>query len=173
MRLSLRLLAALALLGVVIFLPAAPPATAAAAVVSYPTGVAPGTIVINTSERRLYFVTGNGHALRYSVGVGKPGREWQGKATIDGKFLLPNWVPPDAIRREKPGLPDMIPGGSPANPMGAAALTLSGGSYAIHGTNTPSSVGGFVSYGCFRMLNEDIIDLYARVRIGTAVVVTR
>jgi lipoprotein-anchoring transpeptidase ErfK/SrfK len=87
--------------------------------------------------------------------------------------IRPNWSPPTAVRHDKPSLPDVIPGGSPANPMGVAALTLSGGQYAIHGTNAPKSIGGFVSYGCIRMFNSDITDLYARVVVGTPVVVTR
>ena len=92
---------------------------------------------------------------------------------IAGKYIQPDWSPPADIRRDKPGLPRVIPGGSPQNPMGAAALTLSGGDYAIHGTNSPGSIGGFVSYGCIRMYNQDIADLYARVSVGTPVIVTR
>ncbi|MBZ0148609.1 MAG: L,D-transpeptidase, partial [Pseudorhodoplanes sp.] len=101
------------------------------------------------------------------------GKAWSGTARIDGKYRNPAWAPPPAVRRDKPNLPDVIPGGSPRNPMGVAALTLTGGEYAIHGTNVPSSIGGFVSYGCIRMYNEDISDLYNRVRVGTRVVVTR
>ncbi|MEO8667420.1 MAG: L,D-transpeptidase [Bauldia sp.] len=134
---------------------------------------APGTIVVRTSERRLYFVLGAGKALRYVVGVGRPGRQWAGTAQVARKVVRPAWSPPADVRRDKPTLPDVIPGGSAANPMGAAALTLSGGEYAIHGTNAPKSIGGFVSYGCIRMFNSDITDLYARVSVGTPVVVTR
>ena len=133
----------------------------------------PGTIVVRTSERRLYLVLRNGRALRYIVGVGRVGRQWVGKSHIEAKFIGPNWAPPDAIRRDKPQLPALIPGGSPSNPMGAAALTLAGGTYAIHGTNAPETIGGFVSYGCIRMLNGDILDLYARVDVGSRVIVTR
>jgi lipoprotein-anchoring transpeptidase ErfK/SrfK len=132
-----------------------------------------GTIVIRTNERRLYLVIGDGHALRYPVGVGKAGKQWSGIARIDGKYIQPAWSPPAEVKRDKPTLPNVIPGGSPHNPMGAAALTLSGGQYAIHGTNVPGSVGGFVSYGCIRMYNQDILDLYGRVNVGTQVVVTR
>jgi len=135
--------------------------------------VAPGTIVIHTSERRLYLVLDDGHALRYVVGVGKPRSQWAGTAVIEGKYVRPNWAPPDSIKRENPQLPDVIAGGSPSNPMGVAAMTLSGGQYAIHGTNTPNSIGGFVSHGCIRMYNQDIADLFGRVRVGTTVVVTR
>lgn len=133
----------------------------------------PGTIVIRTGERRLYYVLGGGRALRYPVGVGRAGKQWTGTAYIDGKHLRPAWSPPADVKRDKPSLPDLIPGGSPRNPMGAAALTLSRGEYAIHGTNAPRSVGGFVSYGCIRMYNADVMDLYQRVSVGTTVVVTR
>jgi lipoprotein-anchoring transpeptidase ErfK/SrfK len=111
--------------------------------------------------------------MRYPVGVGKAGKQWSGTTKIDGKYLHPAWSPPDEVRRDKPNMPDVIPGGSPRNPMGVAALTLAGGEYAIHGTNVPGSVGGFVSYGCIRMLNDDISDLYQRVPIGTTVTVMR
>ena len=133
----------------------------------------PGTIVVKTNERRLYYVLDDNKAIRYPVGVGRAGRAWSGSATIAGKYLEPDWSPPAAIRRDKPSLPDVIPGGSRNNPMGAAALTLSKGQYAIHGTNAPGSIGGFVSYGCIRMFNQDVMDLYQRVGLGTSVVVLR
>jgi lipoprotein-anchoring transpeptidase ErfK/SrfK len=136
-------------------------------------GVPPGTIVVRTSERKLYLVLGDGRALRYPVGVGRAGRQWAGRAIISGKHVRPAWSPPPEIARNNPRMPSVIPGGSPQNPMGAAALTLSGGDYAIHGTNSPGSIGGFVSYGCIRMYNQDIMDLYGRVSVGTPVVVTR
>ena len=142
-------------------------------VVAFNGGASPGTIVVRTSERKLYLVLGEGRAMRYTVGVGRAGRQWAGRSYVDGKHIRPAWSPPAEIRRDKPNLPSVIPGGSPANPMGAAALTLSGGDYAIHGTNSPSSIGGFVSYGCIRMYNQDIVDLYGRVGVGTPVVVTR
>jgi lipoprotein-anchoring transpeptidase ErfK/SrfK len=148
---------------------AAQPA-AAREIVAFKEGAA-GSIVIKTSERHLYYVLGDGHAVRYPVGVGKAGKRWSGKTYIDGKYRRPAWSPPKEVKRDKPSLPDLIPGGSPRNPMGEAAMTLSGGEYAIHGTNVPSSVGGFVSYGCIRMYNADILDLYARVSVGTTVVV--
>ena len=135
--------------------------------------VSAGTIVIRTGERRLYYVMGDGRAIRYPVGVGRASKQWTGTTRIDGKYVKPAWSPPQEVRRDKPSLPDVIPGGSPRNPMGVAAMTLSGGEYAIHGTNAPGSVGGFVSYGCIRMLNADITDLYQRVSVGTTVVVTR
>ena len=149
------------------------PAFARGEVVPYRADVPSGTIVVSTNERRLYLVLGQGRALSYPVGVGRAGRQWAGRSMIDSKRIQPAWGPPPDIKRENPGLPDVIPGGSPKNPMGAAALTLSGGQYAIHGTNNPGSIGGFVSYGCIRMYNQDIVDLYQRVSVGTPVVVTR
>jgi|GEM_PF-721784 lipoprotein-anchoring transpeptidase ErfK/SrfK len=131
----------------------------------------PGTIVVSTSERKLHLVQGDGEILTYPVGVGKAGKTWIGAGYIRGKFLRPAWSPPRAVRREKPYLPDVIPSGSPANPMGAAAMTLNVDQYAIHGTNNPGSIGGFVSFGCIRMHNRDILDLYKRVKVGTRVVV--
>jgi lipoprotein-anchoring transpeptidase ErfK/SrfK len=131
----------------------------------------PGTIVVKTNERRLYLVVEQGRAVRYPVGVGRAGKQWAGTTRIDGKYQNPAWSPPSEVRRDKPSMPDVIPGGSPRNPMGVAAMTLAGGEYAIHGTNVPGSVGGFVSYGCIRMLNADITDLYQRVSVGTTVVV--
>ena len=107
------------------------------------------------------------------MGVGKAGKKWAGQTYIDGKHRNPAWAPPREVKRDNPNLPDVIPGGSPRNPMGVAALTLSGGEYAIHGTNVPSSIGGFVSYGCIRMFNQDVADLYNRVSVGTPVIVTR
>ena len=149
-----------------------PPSSRAGELVAFG-GHAAGSVVVRTGERALYYVMGDGRALRYPVGVGRPGRQWRGQAVIDGKHLRPAWAPPAEVRRDNPRLPDIIPGGSPHNPMGAAALTLSGGQYAIHGTNAPGSIGGFVSYGCIRMHNADILDLYARVAVGTVVEVTR
>jgi lipoprotein-anchoring transpeptidase ErfK/SrfK len=136
-------------------------------------GASPGTIVVRTSERRLYYVFRNGQAISYPVGVGRAGKQWTGESYIDGKHVRPAWAPPDEVRRDKPSLPDVVPGGSSKNPMGAAALTLSGGEYAIHGTNAPNSIGNFVSYGCIRMYNQDIVDLFDRVQVGTPVIVTR
>ena len=109
--------------------------------------------------------------MRYPVGVGRIGKQWSGVGYITGKYTNPSWMPPADIRRDKPHLPPIIPGGSPENPMGVAAMTLSGGEYAIHGTNQRNSIGHFVLYGCIRMFNEDIQDLYRRVGIGAQVVV--
>jgi len=149
-------------------------ASAAPSLVASPNGYAPGTIVVKTHERKLYLILGEGHALRYPVGVGKAGKQWTGTAHIEGKYREPAWAPPADVKRDNPKIPDVIAGGSPSNPMGVAAMTLSGGGqYAIHGTNRPGSVGGFVSYGCIRMYNADITDLYQRVSVGTPVVVTQ
>jgi lipoprotein-anchoring transpeptidase ErfK/SrfK len=145
----------------------------AGAIVGFRDNYSAGTIVVKTGERSLYYVLGDGKAVRYPVGVGRAGKQWTGTAMITGKHLRPAWSPPSEVRRDNPRLPDVIPGGSPRNPMGAAALTLSGGEYAIHGTNAPGSIGGFVSYGCIRMHNSDVLDLYNRVGYGTTVVVTR
>jgi len=134
-------------------------------------GFTPGTIVVKTSERRLYFVLDNARAMRFPVGVGKAGMTWTGRARVEGKYIRPAWAAPKSIRRENSRLPRVIPGGAPNNPMGEAALTLRGGEYAIHGTNRPSSIGGFVSHGCIRMYNEDIRELYRLVRVGTPVIV--
>ena len=141
--------------------------------VSFNEAYSPGTVVIKHGQRRLYYVVGGGKAIAYSVGVGRAGKSWFGTRYIDGKRIRPAWAPPAEVKRDNPRLPNVIAGGSPRNPMGAAALTLSGGEYAIHGTNAPGSIGGFVSYGCIRMHNADIMDLYGRVGFGTAVVVTR
>jgi lipoprotein-anchoring transpeptidase ErfK/SrfK len=147
-------------------------AQAAPSEVASPAGYAPGTIVVKTNDRKLYLVLGEGRALRYPVGVGKAGKQWAGATRIDGKYRQPAWSPPADVKRDNPSIPDVIPGGSPANPMGVAAMTLAGGEYAIHGTNRPNSVGGYVSYGCVRMYNQDISDLFNRVEVGTPVIVT-
>ena len=137
-------------------------------------GYTPGTIVVRTSERALYYFVGLGQAIRYPVGVGRIGMQWAGTTFIDGKYIKPSWSPPDRIRNDYRRLPPVVPGGSPQNPMGVAAMTLSGGGqYAIHGTNNESSIGHFVSHGCIRMHNADIIDLYDRVMVGTRVVVVQ
>jgi lipoprotein-anchoring transpeptidase ErfK/SrfK len=141
--------------------------------VAFSAGYRPGTIVVMTRERRLYFTLGNGTAISYPVGVGRAGMQWSGTSTIDGKYIQPAWEPPPDIRRENPKLPPMIPGGSPHNPMGVAAMTVAGTDYAIHGTNEPGKIGHFVSHGCIRMFNEDVMELFAHVPLGTPVVVVQ
>jgi lipoprotein-anchoring transpeptidase ErfK/SrfK len=131
-------------------------------------GFAPGTIVVKTSERSLYFVIDQQRALRFPVGVGRTGKTWTGLAQVEGKFVKPAWQAPPEL-----GGGPVIPGGAANNPMGAAALTLRGGEYAIHGTNRPESIGRFVSAGCIRMHNRDIVELYRLVGVGTPVLVER
>jgi lipoprotein-anchoring transpeptidase ErfK/SrfK len=132
-----------------------------------------GSIVVVTHERQLYYVMGNGSAIRYPVGVGKAGMAWHGHAYVEKKLVRPSWGPPIDIWRANPNLPAVIPGGSPRNPMGEAVLGLDRGNYAIHGTNNPASIGHYVSHGCIRMYNQDIVDLYGRVSVGTPVYVLR
>jgi len=146
----------------------APSLAGAGQTVAFNEGYRPGTIVIVTHSRQLYYVLGNGSAIRYPVGVGKAGMAWHGRASVERKLLSPAWqAPPEIAGRYNP----VISGGSAQNPMGAAVLGLDNGNYAIHGTNNPSSVGQFVSHGCIRMHNADILDLYRRAHIGTEVVV--
>jgi lipoprotein-anchoring transpeptidase ErfK/SrfK len=134
----------------------------------------PGEIVVRQSERRLYLVLGDGTALRYPVAVGKAGKQWAGRARINAKYHQVAWSPPASVKRDRPWIPDVIAAGDPANPMGARVLSLPG-EYAIHGTSASmrASVGSAASYGCIRMLNEDIIDLFDRVSVGTIVTVVR
>jgi lipoprotein-anchoring transpeptidase ErfK/SrfK len=131
-----------------------------------------GTIVIRAREKKLYYTLGDGTAIRYPVAVAKHGKEWQGYATVNGKYLNPDWAPPPVVKRDHPELPNLIRGGSPGNPMGVAALTLDRDEIAIHGTTRKmrASVGTSASYGCIRMLNEDVADLFSRVSVGTPVV---
>jgi lipoprotein-anchoring transpeptidase ErfK/SrfK len=163
--------ATIAAVFVILSIPTIASPASAREVVAFNGDAEPGTIVVRTQERRLYLVVGRGQAIRYPVGVGRAGWRWAGRAVIDGKYIKPDWAPPPEIARENPRLPKLIPGGSPHNPMGVAAMTLSGGDYAIHGTNNPRSIGGFVSHGCIRMYNRDVMDLYNRVGLGTPVIV--
>jgi len=165
------LVAATLTTAVVFSLAFVPGARAHGDVVTLKENFVPGTIVVRTNERHLYYVTGFGQAIRYPVGVGRAGKQWSGESYINGKYIRPDWSPPAVVRHDHPNLPKVIRGGSPSNPMGAAAMSLAGGEYAIHGTNQPGSIGHFVSYGCIRMFNEDIKDLYDRVSVGTLVVV--
>jgi len=133
-------------------------------------GYRPGTIVIKNSERRLYLVLNGRKAIRYKVAVGKRRKSWTGQAQITAKYVKPDWSPSAEVRRDFPHLPAVIRGGAPNNPMGVAAMTLSNGNYAIHGTNRPGSIGRAVSYGCIRMANHDIQDLFRRVQVRTPVI---
>jgi lipoprotein-anchoring transpeptidase ErfK/SrfK len=139
-------------------------------IVAYSTHEAPGTIVIDTANTHLYYVLGGGKAVRYGVGVGREGFTWSGTQTITRKTEWPDWIPPAEMLVRQPYLPRFMAGG-PSNPLGARAMYLGGTVYRIHGTNAPTTIGGQVSSGCIRMLNEDVIDLYARTNVGTKVVV--
>jgi len=132
-----------------------------------------GSIVVRTQERRLYFVAAPGVAWRYPVGVGRAGKTWSGHTFINSKQIDPAWAPPPEVLHDSPHLPPVIPGGSPRNPLGVAVLALDHGGYAIHGTNNPGSIGRFVSYGCIRMHNRDVLDLYRVAGVGTPVYVLR
>lgn len=140
--------------------------------VAYETSHAPGTIVVDTQERRLYLVLENGRAIRYGVGVGRPGFEWGGVQRVSMKREWPDWRPPAQMLRRQPDLPRFMPGGVD-NPLGARALYLGSTLYRIHGSNEPETIGEAVSSGCIRMTNEDVMDLYERVKVGARVVVTR
>jgi lipoprotein-anchoring transpeptidase ErfK/SrfK len=141
-------------------------------VVSFSTRYAPGTIVVSTEERRLYYVLGNGQAIQYGIGVGRPGFEWSGTQTVTRKREWPDWRPPAEMLARRPDLPRYMPGG-PDNPLGARAMYLGNTLYRIHGSNEPETIGQAVSSGCIRMTNDDVIDLYSRVKVGTRVVVLR
>jgi lipoprotein-anchoring transpeptidase ErfK/SrfK len=139
-------------------------------IVAYDTRQAAGTIVIDTANTSLYFVLGQGRAIRYAVGVGREGYTWSGTHAISRKSEWPDWIPPAEMIARQPYLPRFIAGG-PGNPLGARAMYLGSSIYRIHGTNDPSSIGQFVSSGCIRMTNEDVIDLFNRVNLGARVVV--
>jgi len=140
------------------------------ATVTYPTTHKAGTIVINTAERQLYLVNGDGTALRYGIGVGRVGFTWKGVRTITEKREWPDWVPPPQMLKRRPDLPRHMKGGI-ENPLGARAMYLGGTLYRIHGSNEPETIGEAVSSGCFRLTNDDVVDLYSRVRVGTRVIV--
>jgi len=129
-----------------------------------------GTIIVDTPNTYLYYVLGDGRAVRYGIGVGRDGFRWSGVKEIERKSEWPDWVPPKEMIARQPYLPRFVAGG-PHNPLGARALYIAGTIYRIHGTNVPSSIGQRVSSGCIRMLNEDVIDLYERAKVGTRVVV--
>ena len=138
--------------------------------VLYRTTEPPGTIIISTADRHLYLVQGNGRAIRYGIGVGRDGFQWQGLLNISRKAEWPDWTPPPEMIARQPYLPRFMAGG-PGNPMGARALYLGSTVYRIHGTNAPDTIGHAVSSGCFRLVNEEIEDLYARVPVGTKVII--
>lgn len=142
-----------------------------AQVVPYQTSERQGTVVVQSSNHHLYLVLGDGWALRYGIGTARSGFEWSATHKITAKREWPSWTPPAEMRQRQPELPRFMEGG-PNNPMGARGLYLGNTLYRIHGTNQPWSIGGNVSSGCIRMTNQDVMDLYQRVRIGTKVVVT-
>lgn len=141
-------------------------------VVSFDGRHAPGTIVVSTSQRRLYFVLGDGKAIRYGVGVGRPGFTWAGTHSVTMKREWPDWRPPAAMLKRRPDLPRYMKGGLD-NPLGARAMYLGSTIYRIHGSNEPETIGEAVSSGCIRMTNDDVIDLYNRVKVGARVIVQR
>ena len=137
---------------------------------AYPGNHRPGTIVINTAERRLYLVTSPGQAIRYGIGVGRDGFTWSGVRRITAKKEWPSWTPPKQMLERRPDLPRHMEGGMD-NPLGARAMYLGSTLYRIHGSNEPETIGQAVSSGCFRMTNEEVIDLYDRVHVGATVIV--
>jgi len=141
-------------------------------VVQFTTQHSPGTVVVSTKERRLYLVMDDGKAMQYGVGVGRPGFQWGGVQSITRKAEWPSWTPPAQMLKRRPDLPRFMKGG-PENPLGARALYLGSSLYRIHGSNEPETIGEAVSSGCIRMTNDDVTDLYNRVRVGTRVVVMR
>jgi lipoprotein-anchoring transpeptidase ErfK/SrfK len=141
-------------------------------VVDYETKYAPGTIIVETSERRLYLVLDEGKAMKYGIGVGRDGFRWAGAHRITRKAEWPGWTPPPQMRKRVPGLPAYMPGG-PENPLGARALYIGSTLYRLHGTSEPWTIGHAVSSGCIRLTNEDVTDLYERAKVGARVVVKR
>ncbi|WP_343207685.1 L,D-transpeptidase [Ancylobacter oerskovii] len=137
-------------------------------IVPYVSADPPGTVIVDTGARFLYLLQGGGRALRYGIGVGREGFAWSGAERISRKAEWPSWTPPAEMHARRPGLPERMEGG-PDNPLGARALYLGNTLYRIHGTNEADSIGRAVSSGCIRMRNDDVIDLYGRVRIGTLV----
>jgi lipoprotein-anchoring transpeptidase ErfK/SrfK len=150
----------------------ATPAQAAHELVPFASNYPAGVMIISLHQRRLYLTEGNGRAIEYPVAVGKMGKAWLGETYVQGKYLHPAWSPPASVLRDHPNLPAVIRGGSPSNPMGVAAIALERSEIAIHGTNAHMrhSIGTAASYGCIRMYNEDVLDLYRRVEVGTPVV---
>jgi lipoprotein-anchoring transpeptidase ErfK/SrfK len=139
-------------------------------VVNYPTNIAPYTVVIDTEHTYLYYVLGDGKAIRYGIGVGRDGFKWSGTEAVTRKAEWPDWTPPQDMIARQPYLPRWMAGGE-SNPLGARAIYLGDTMYRIHGTNMPETIGHDVSSGCIRLLNEDVIDLYSRVNVGTKIVV--
>ena len=148
------------------------PGPVARETVSYPGNHKPGTIIVNTTERRLYLVEEGGQAIRYGIGVGRIGFTWAGTTAVSAKKEWPDWTPPAQMLRRRPDLPRFMKGGED-NPLGARARYLGSSLYRIHGSNEPETIGQAVSSGCFRLMNDDVIDLYSRVKVGATVIVLR
>jgi lipoprotein-anchoring transpeptidase ErfK/SrfK len=167
-------IAQIALAAALIGAASAPQAAAAREFVHYHSELNPGSIVVSEHERKLYLIVDQDDAIAYKVAVPKAGKEWTGVVQVNAKYVAPDWTPPEDVKHDHPELPEVIPGGAPNNPMGARAMTLSEGQVAIHGTTDKmrKSIGSAASYGCIRMLNEDIVDLYDRVAVGATVVMT-
>jgi lipoprotein-anchoring transpeptidase ErfK/SrfK len=139
-------------------------------IVNYASNEAPGTVIIDTPHTVLYFVLGNGQAIRYGIGVGREGFTWAGVKQVARKAEWPDWIPPQEMIERQPYLPRFVAGG-PGNPLGARAMYLGGTVYRIHGTNDPTTIGKHVSSGCIRLTNDDVSDLYSRVQVGAKVIV--
>lgn len=146
------------------------PAALSRHIIAYRTHEAPGTVIIDTPNTHLYYVLGGGKAISYGIGVGRDGFTWSGVQTVTRKSEWPDWIPPVEMIQRQPYLPRFVAGGA-SNPLGARAIYLGNTIYRIHGTNAPGTIGMHVSSGCIRMVNDDVIDLYSRVNVGTKVVV--
>lgn len=168
---SFRILLKIILLVLLLAAPAAP-SIAQSEQISASGELPVGSIIIKTAERKLLFVRGENDVVTYTIAVGRQGRKWTGTTSISRMVLNPAWAPPPNIRKDNPRLPALVKAG-PNNPLGVAVLVLGDGTYGIHGTNRPETIGTFASYGCFRMYNKDILDLFSKVSIGTAVTVVQ
>ncbi len=144
----------------------------ASMMVNFSSDYEPGSIVIKTSKKKLYYVTGNGKALEYSIAVGRKSEQWFGEIWVSRKATNPVWIPTPSMRAKNPSLPKKV-GPGPKNPLGTRAIYLGWGPYRIHGTNSPGSIGRAASSGCFRMRNSDVVDLYRKVHVGTSVFVLK
>jgi lipoprotein-anchoring transpeptidase ErfK/SrfK len=171
-RLRLRRLAALLAGTLLVSAGGGSAALASRALVTSPFDYAPGTLVISKSQKRLYLQLAGGEAIQYPIAVGMAGKAWLGWARIEAKYVEPAWSPPAEVKRDHPEIPNLIPGGAPNNPMGPRALLLTRSEIAIHGTTRSmrKSIGTAASYGCIRMYNEDVVDLYQRVAVGEPVI---
>ena len=141
-------------------------------IVPFAQSYGPGTLIVSFGDRRLYYVDRKGQAISYPIAIPRDQDRWQGNTSVSSKRINPSWTPTPHMRAENPLLPTYVPGGHPRNPLGIRALYLGSSMYRIHGTDAPWTIGDAVSKGCIRMLNEDVVDLYPRVNVGTRVMVT-